>query len=170
MKVVWSDRALRSLADIHSHISADSRDAAHRTVDAILKRGDRLDRFPRLGRIVNRRAHTVSCIECVPKPSKSSRSFTQRSCLLGSADCGLAPDSADASSLSSPLHPRLCLQLRGPATLGKSHSVVGNQRIRHRFGRGFFEDYFVGELHHTYPVNQRFKQGPTPVAARTVSS
>jgi len=45
MRVVWSNRALRSLADIHSHISTDSQDAAHRTVDRILKRGDQLASF-----------------------------------------------------------------------------------------------------------------------------
>jgi toxin ParE1/3/4 len=54
MRVVWSDRALRSLADIHSHISTDSEDAANRTVDRILKRGDHLAAFPRLGRTVDR--------------------------------------------------------------------------------------------------------------------
>jgi plasmid stabilization system protein ParE len=40
MRIVWSNQALRSLADIHSHISTDSEDAANRTVDRILKRGD----------------------------------------------------------------------------------------------------------------------------------
>ena len=54
MRVVWSNRALRSLADIHSHISTDSEDAANRTVDRILKRGDQLGEFPRLGRSVDR--------------------------------------------------------------------------------------------------------------------
>jgi len=54
VKVVWSDRALRSLADIHSHIAADSEGAANLLVDGILKRGDRLGRFPRLGRKVDR--------------------------------------------------------------------------------------------------------------------
>ena len=54
MKVVWSDRALRSLADIHLHISTDSADAANRTIDGILKRGDRLATFPHLGRVVER--------------------------------------------------------------------------------------------------------------------
>src|SRR5439155_23018727 len=38
MRVVWSNRALRSLADIHTRISADSEDAANRTADRILKR------------------------------------------------------------------------------------------------------------------------------------
>ncbi|MBI4482798.1 MAG: BrnT family toxin [Acidobacteria bacterium] len=42
MRVVWSNRALRSLADIHRHISTDSEEAANRTVDRILKRGDQL--------------------------------------------------------------------------------------------------------------------------------
>ena len=54
VKVVWSDRALRSLADIRSQIAADSESAAHLFVDSILKRDDRLGRFPRLGRNVTR--------------------------------------------------------------------------------------------------------------------
>lgn len=54
MRVVWSNRALRSLADIHSHISTDSEEAANRTVDRILKRGDQLAAFPQLGRVVDR--------------------------------------------------------------------------------------------------------------------
>ncbi|MBI3939713.1 MAG: type II toxin-antitoxin system RelE/ParE family toxin [Acidobacteria bacterium] len=54
MRVVWSNRALRSLADIQSHISIDSEEAAHRTVDRILKRGDQLAAFPQLGRVVTR--------------------------------------------------------------------------------------------------------------------
>ena len=31
MTVVWSNRALRSLTDIHHHISTDSKEAANRT-------------------------------------------------------------------------------------------------------------------------------------------
>jgi toxin ParE1/3/4 len=54
VKVVWSNRALRSLADIHNHILTESEEAANRTVDGILKRGDQLAGFPRLGRIVDR--------------------------------------------------------------------------------------------------------------------
>lgn len=54
MRVVWSNRALRSLADIHNHISTDSQDAASRMVDRILKRGDQLESFARLGRVVHR--------------------------------------------------------------------------------------------------------------------
>jgi len=38
MKVVWSDRALRSLAAIHAHIAVDSETNAHRVIDRILKR------------------------------------------------------------------------------------------------------------------------------------
>ena len=52
MKVVWSNRALRSLAAIHGHISADSEANAHRVIDRILKRGDQLSTFPLSGRIV----------------------------------------------------------------------------------------------------------------------
>ena len=54
MNVVWSNRALKSLADIHSYISAESAEAANRTVDAILKRADQLATFPPLGRAVDR--------------------------------------------------------------------------------------------------------------------
>jgi len=54
VNVVWSNRALRSLADIHNHISADSVEAANRTIDNILKRGDQLAAFPQLGRVVDR--------------------------------------------------------------------------------------------------------------------
>ena len=53
MKVVWSNRALRSLADIHRHISTDSVEAANDTVDKILKRGDHLAAVPQLGKVVN---------------------------------------------------------------------------------------------------------------------
>ena len=54
MTVVWSNRALRSLADIHGRISADSAQAANQMVDSILKRGDQLAAFPNLGRVVDR--------------------------------------------------------------------------------------------------------------------
>jgi len=54
VKVVWSNRARKSLADIHSYISAESTDAANRSIDAILKRGDQLATFPKLGRVVDR--------------------------------------------------------------------------------------------------------------------
>ena len=52
MKVVWSNRALRSLAAIHSHISADSESIAHQVINRILNRGDQLSAFPLSGRIV----------------------------------------------------------------------------------------------------------------------
>jgi len=55
MKVVWSDRALRSLAAIHERVSATSEEAtAHRLVDRILRRGDQLATFPFSGRLVER--------------------------------------------------------------------------------------------------------------------
>ena len=53
MKVVWSDRALKTLAAIHARISADPEELAHRIIDRILKRGDQLAAFPRSGRIVD---------------------------------------------------------------------------------------------------------------------
>jgi len=53
MKVVWSDRALKSLAAIHVHISADSEANAHLVIDRILKRGDQLSTFPLSGRTVS---------------------------------------------------------------------------------------------------------------------
>ena len=54
MNVVWSNRALQSLANIHNYISAESPDAANGTVDGILRRGDQLAEFPKIGRIVER--------------------------------------------------------------------------------------------------------------------
>src|ERR1700733_8622392 len=51
MKVVWSDRALKSLAKTHSYISRDSEKRAHEVVDRILRRGDQLGAFPYSGRI-----------------------------------------------------------------------------------------------------------------------
>ena len=54
MNVIWSDRALRSLAKIHEALTAESPDAANRTIDRILKRGDQLVAFPSSGRVVDR--------------------------------------------------------------------------------------------------------------------
>ena len=54
MKVVWSDRALKTLAAIHARISNDSEERADRVIDRLLKRGDQLAAFPRSGRIVER--------------------------------------------------------------------------------------------------------------------
>jgi len=54
MTVVWSNRALKSLADIHHHISLDSEHAANQMIDTILKRGDQLATFPKLGREIAR--------------------------------------------------------------------------------------------------------------------
>lgn len=52
MKVTWSDRALKTLADLHAHIAEDSEERAIHTVDRLLRRGDQLATFPELGRIV----------------------------------------------------------------------------------------------------------------------
>lgn len=57
MKVVWSDRALRSLAAIHSHISNDSESNAHPVIDRILKRGDQILAFPFSGRAIPNSRH-----------------------------------------------------------------------------------------------------------------
>ena len=57
MKAVWSDRALRSLAAIHAHISVDSETTAHQVIDRILKRGDQLSAFPLSGRLVRNPRH-----------------------------------------------------------------------------------------------------------------
>lgn len=55
MKVIWSDRALRSLAAIHERVSTESEEAAaYRVVDRILRRGDQLAAFPFSGRVVER--------------------------------------------------------------------------------------------------------------------
>lgn len=50
MKVVWSDRAVKSLASIHTHISRESEEQAHKVIDRILRRGDQLSAFPLSGR------------------------------------------------------------------------------------------------------------------------
>jgi len=65
MKVVWSDRALKSLAAIHAHISADSEANAHQVIDRILKKGDQLSTFPLSGRSVphSRRPNLRELIE-----------------------------------------------------------------------------------------------------------
>lgn len=65
MKVVWSDRALRSLAAIHARISADSETNAHQVIDRILRRGDQLSTFPHSGRSVpnSRRPNLRELIE-----------------------------------------------------------------------------------------------------------
>jgi plasmid stabilization system protein ParE len=52
VKVVWSDRAMKSLANIHIRISKDSEEQAHRIIDDILKRGDQQEAFPYSGRVV----------------------------------------------------------------------------------------------------------------------
>jgi plasmid stabilization system protein ParE len=54
MKVVWSDRALKTLAAIHGRISADSEERAHQVIDRILRRGDQIAAFPLSGRVVER--------------------------------------------------------------------------------------------------------------------
>jgi plasmid stabilization system protein ParE len=54
MTVVWSNRALRSLADIHTRIAVESTETANRTVDRLLRRGDQLGAFPNLGKTVDR--------------------------------------------------------------------------------------------------------------------
>ena len=58
MTVVWSDRAVRSLATIHAYISAESEATAHRVVDRILNRGDQLSSFPFSGRVVPNSRHS----------------------------------------------------------------------------------------------------------------
>lgn len=53
MRVVWSDRALKSLADIHTRIAWEvSDEQANKVVDGILRRGDQLETFPAPGRNV----------------------------------------------------------------------------------------------------------------------
>ena len=55
MKVIWSNRALRSLAAIHERTSMEAGEqTAHQVVDRILRRGDQLASFPLSGRIVER--------------------------------------------------------------------------------------------------------------------
>ena len=54
MKVIWSDRALRSLAQMHARVSDESSEKeANRLIDRLLKRGDQLEIFQALGRKVS---------------------------------------------------------------------------------------------------------------------
>jgi toxin ParE1/3/4 len=52
MNVVWADRALKTLAKIHSKLTEDSPEVANRIIDEILKRGDQIASFPYSGRKV----------------------------------------------------------------------------------------------------------------------
>ena len=58
--VVWSNRALKSLADIHQQIALNSQRAANEMVDTILKIGDQLATFSKLGREIDR--YNRACI------------------------------------------------------------------------------------------------------------
>jgi plasmid stabilization system protein ParE len=53
MKVRWSDRALKTLADLHAWLAVESEQSANDTVDRLLRRGDQLASFPNSGRIVS---------------------------------------------------------------------------------------------------------------------
>jgi len=106
VNVVWSNRALKSLAEIHNHISKESDDiskesddAANRTVDGVLKRLISLQIFHAsagLSTGTNDQASvslssrpTALSIECAAKPWRLSTSFTQRSCHLGNVEVRL---------------------------------------------------------------------------------
>jgi toxin ParE1/3/4 len=53
VRVVWSDRALKSLADIHTQIASEASDEqANKVVDRVLRRGDQFEMFPASGRKV----------------------------------------------------------------------------------------------------------------------
>lgn len=48
--VVWAPTALNDLKDAWDHIASDNEAAADRIVGAVEDAGNRLDRFPRMGR------------------------------------------------------------------------------------------------------------------------
>jgi toxin ParE1/3/4 len=52
VKVVWTEQALVRLGEIQDFIGAANPEAAGRLVDRIIERGDRLARFPNMGRLV----------------------------------------------------------------------------------------------------------------------
>jgi toxin ParE1/3/4 len=56
MQVVYTRRALRDLAAIHTHIAADNPAAASRMAVELVAACDRLEQFPERGRTGRRRA------------------------------------------------------------------------------------------------------------------
>jgi plasmid stabilization system protein ParE len=53
MRVVWSDRALKSLANIHTRSASEvSGDQANKVVEGVPQRGNQLETFPDSGRKV----------------------------------------------------------------------------------------------------------------------
>jgi toxin ParE1/3/4 len=54
-KVVWTDRALRDLAQIDDYIAADDPRAAERWIDKLVAAAERAGRLPGAGRMVRER-------------------------------------------------------------------------------------------------------------------
>ena len=52
MKLRWSERATRDTEDIVSYIAHDSGEAAHRWLEETFEAVEKLQEFPRLGRVV----------------------------------------------------------------------------------------------------------------------
>lgn len=52
MRVIWTERALRRLQELHDHIARDQPVNARRVIHRLLMRGGQLARQPRSGRIV----------------------------------------------------------------------------------------------------------------------
>lgn len=52
MKLRWSGDALRDLADIHDHVSADAPGQADKLVEELIECAERLEIFPKSGRSV----------------------------------------------------------------------------------------------------------------------
>lgn len=52
MRIIWSALAIERAYDIAAHIAGDKPDAALRWLDGLFKVTDRLEMFPRSGRVV----------------------------------------------------------------------------------------------------------------------
>ena len=51
-KIIWSELALDDLKNIHDYISKDSIIYANRVIEKIIQRIDKLENFPKSGRVV----------------------------------------------------------------------------------------------------------------------
>ncbi len=52
MRVIWSERALRRLQELHDYIARDQPINARRVIHRLLMRGEQLAQQPRSGRVV----------------------------------------------------------------------------------------------------------------------
>lgn len=67
-KIIWSDKAISHLREIHSYISEDSLDRANKVVEKILAKTNQLALFPKSGRQIPELNELVRYRELIVKP------------------------------------------------------------------------------------------------------